>query len=70
MNNFWNVDLDELVKRLNLMANQLSSIRLRNEGLQYMAIAWKGVGHGGIFFLDGIGVQFYEIGTFRFYRQP
>ena len=62
MNDFGNVDFHELIERLNLMADKLSSIGLRNERFQDVAMAGKEIGirHGRVvgFFKDSIGQIF------------
>ena len=44
MDDLGNVYFDKLVERLNLMANDLFSIRLSDKGLQDVAVVWKLIG--------------------------
>lgn len=50
MNDFGDVDFHKLIERLNLMADKLSSIRLRDERFQNVAMAGKKIGirHGRV----------------------
>jgi hypothetical protein len=64
VNDFGNIDFDELIERLNLMADKLFSIRLADKGLENVAIVREGsVRHDfeGALFLGRSNHQFLEI---------